>query len=135
MENYDYQPNTDSLQDFSAKHITGCGEDGMSWTCAEGFGECNKDILDGCETDITTKENCGSCGNVCGELALCSSGQCCLNTDSVDIIETTDGEYSNAQCCSGNRKCMRIVKIDSTNRTVYHCRTACEADEADLTPN
>ncbi|MBI5512220.1 MAG: hypothetical protein HY909_00540 [Deltaproteobacteria bacterium] len=34
-------------------------------TCEGGFGDCNGTITDGCETRLTTVENCGRCRTVC----------------------------------------------------------------------
>ncbi len=48
-------------------------------SCAEGFGDCNGDPTDGCETDLRSHPaNCGACGVSC-DLALgqpCVEGQC-----------------------------------------------------------
>ncbi|MCW5835285.1 MAG: hypothetical protein KIS78_22990 [Labilithrix sp.] len=47
--------------------------------CAEGFGDCNGDPSDGCETDLRSHPaNCGACGVTC-DLALgqpCVEGRC-----------------------------------------------------------
>lgn len=41
--------------------------------CPPGRANCNALLSDGCETDIATAANCGSCGHVC---PACSNGQC-----------------------------------------------------------
>ncbi len=47
--------------------------------CKSGFGDCNADAADGCETPLDTLSDCGSCGRACrtaqGEIA-CTGGSC-----------------------------------------------------------
>ena len=46
-------------------------------SCRKGFDDCDKDPANGCETDIyNDRNNCGSCGNYCGELEICRLGMC-----------------------------------------------------------
>ena len=45
--------------------------------CAKHRGNCNTLLEDGCETDLTTPANCGSCDHVC---LACSNGQCAPQT-------------------------------------------------------
>ena len=57
---------------------TACGE---PLTCATGWGDCNSNPADGCETNIagTDVNNCGSCGHVCNaanENNTCVAGSC-----------------------------------------------------------
>ncbi len=40
--------------------------------CVSGWGNCDGDTGNGCETPLDTEDNCGSCGHECG-----SSEQCC----------------------------------------------------------
>jgi hypothetical protein len=50
-------------------------------TCAPGFADCNGDASDGCETSLSTLENCGACGVACAlpnASASCSAGACAL---------------------------------------------------------
>jgi hypothetical protein len=69
--------------------------------CEAGFGNCNSDVVDGCETDLTTTDNCGECGRLCDydhATESCSSGSCELiacdsgfdncNSDIADGCET-----------------------------------------------
>jgi hypothetical protein len=44
-------------------------------TCAAGFGDCNGNTKDGCETDVNTSaQHCGKCGQPCS--GQCIGGQC-----------------------------------------------------------
>ncbi len=50
----------------------GCG----IGTCSTGFRDCNSTASDGCETDITTVTNCGTCGHACTSGQTCTAGAC-----------------------------------------------------------
>lgn len=39
--------------------------------CVQGFEDCDGVAANGCETDITTDQNCGSCGDRCGLGTFC----------------------------------------------------------------
>lgn len=45
-------------------------------TCDSGWADCNHSTADGCETSITTIDNCGACGNKCPACAQCVNGAC-----------------------------------------------------------
>jgi hypothetical protein len=34
-------------------------------TCDPGYGDCNQNAADGCETDLSRAASCGRCGNIC----------------------------------------------------------------------
>ncbi len=44
--------------------------------CARGFADCDRIVENGCETNIFTRTNCGSCGIVCGAQRQCAGGVC-----------------------------------------------------------
>jgi hypothetical protein len=44
-------------------------------TCPTGYGNCDNRVANGCETALTTAQNCGACGNACGG-AACVDGAC-----------------------------------------------------------
>jgi hypothetical protein len=45
--------------------------------CNSGFGDCDGQAANGCETDLTTDfTSCGSCGTVCEPGGACVSGSC-----------------------------------------------------------
>jgi hypothetical protein len=59
---------------------TGCAADSCKPVCASGFGDCDSDVVDGCETDLGTTSNCGMCGRSCpasgGGTPICNAGVC-----------------------------------------------------------
>jgi len=44
--------------------------------CATGFADCDTLDLNGCETPLGTRENCGACRNVCSGSRFCAGGEC-----------------------------------------------------------
>ena len=62
----------------------GCTTDAAAMTgtcvvqsCRTGFGNCNTQIEDGCETNLQSSPiHCGACPTVCGAGGVCSSGAC-----------------------------------------------------------
>ncbi|MDO9016934.1 MAG: hypothetical protein Q8S73_20285 [Deltaproteobacteria bacterium] len=58
-----------------------CRSTGCGLSCEVGFGDCNRDPLDGCEVNLQTDaSHCGACGFACETLAYapgsCSVGTC-----------------------------------------------------------
>ncbi len=52
-------------------------------TCNAGFADCDTNPANGCETAITTTDNCGTCARSCSfanATAVCRSGACALGT-------------------------------------------------------
>ena len=55
----------------------GCGGHCTIWRCARGFRDCNEDVSDGCEVDVTLDpRHCGRCGHGCGGRKRCEHGRC-----------------------------------------------------------
>ena len=76
---YDLQNNAEHCGscDFacSSIHMAYCSG-GTCSQCAGLFtwGNCDGDLTNGCETHLTTKNNCGICGNVCTDNQYCETG-------------------------------------------------------------
>ncbi len=96
----------DSLTDCGACGVT-CSVPGATATCAggtcaiegcdTGFGDCNADVSDGCETTLDTLTDCGACGTACAlanATATCASGAC--EIDACDAgFGDCDGDATN----------------------------------------
>jgi hypothetical protein len=53
-----------------------CSAGRCDGTCAKGYGDCNLDKRsDGCETDLSTPEHCGACGETC-RYGVCTDLKC-----------------------------------------------------------
>ena len=44
--------------------------------CDTGFGDCDGNAANGCETPLDTNANCGACGNACTLGFACAAGRC-----------------------------------------------------------
>ncbi len=72
-------------------------------SCASGFANCDGFLPNGCETDVRTNTNCGTCGNACPATQTCNGGSCgcpagqmvCAGTTCID----TTGDANNCGTC------------------------------------
>ncbi|MEZ4407046.1 MAG: hypothetical protein R3A52_11285 [Polyangiales bacterium] len=60
-----------------------CAAGRCAIACNEGYGDCDGDATNGCETDLTTAAtHCGACGNACpmagNGAPTCSAGRCAI---------------------------------------------------------
>jgi hypothetical protein len=77
----------------NAPHATGaCVDGGCSITCDPGWGNCNNDLADGCEKELSNDvANCGACGRDCRTCkgTACTNALCdapLLGSPAVDIL-------------------------------------------------
>lgn len=71
--------------------------------CAEGYSDCNSNVDDGCEVDITTIANCGACGNTCdvpNAVNVCDAGTCDIDGCETGWVDRAGG-VCNYQCTPG----------------------------------
>jgi hypothetical protein len=76
---------------------TVCTNGGCVPTCATGWGNCDGNFENGCETPLDTLTNCGQCGRACttsvpGAVAGCGSGVCtatCTDLSGVYALKMT----------------------------------------------
>lgn len=60
--------------------------------CSTGFGDCNRNALDGCETDLRSdRSHCGACGRACGVGSTCSAGVCSVPTSCRAVLAAASG--------------------------------------------
>lgn len=61
-------------------HATVSCNDGVcgDFVCDPGFGDCNRNADDGCESALDTNDNCGACRNFCVGEQTCRGGMCLL---------------------------------------------------------
>jgi hypothetical protein len=83
-------------------------------TCAAGFGDCDGNPDNGCETSLTSLDNCGACGAVCnlpGASESCVSGSCLVTS-----------------CASGFADCTAAAGCETalgTNTNCASCENTC----------
>jgi hypothetical protein len=64
--------------------------------CETGYGDCDGDARNGCETSLGNSANCGACGRTCAAGVQCQNGSCGCSQDS----DCSAGQ----SCCDG--KCL-----------------------------
>lgn len=79
-------------------------------SCYPGWGDCDGDVSNGCELDITVPERCGSCQNACATGEACAAGVCVASCP----LSTTD--------CSG-----ACSNLDTAPRHCGSCSLPCAA--------
>ncbi|HEX2676375.1 MAG TPA: hypothetical protein VHM19_07035, partial [Polyangiales bacterium] len=65
-----------------------CASGSCQPVCDAGYGDCNGNYADGCETSLRTLTDCGACGVGCAianAAATCSTGTCEVNNCSADL--------------------------------------------------
>lgn len=81
---------TDDDSLCSAENAIGsCISGSCSFACAEGFGNCDGEWINGCEIPLLSDPgNCGSCGSACGEIE-------CTEQDGCGVGNCEEDEYGN----------------------------------------
>ncbi len=75
--------------------LAACGPT-SSGECASGHGDCDGNYDNGCEADLSSVNQCGTCGNVCSSangVASCDQGECDIECD--QGFANCDGDFSN----------------------------------------
>jgi hypothetical protein len=85
--------------------------DSTGCKCARGYGDCDKDPDNGCETDLTSPKSCGACG------VACANGKC----DAMTLSCACEGGFGE---CDGDPK--TVCETDLQNDSA-HCG-ACDRD-------
>ncbi|HKP60958.1 MAG TPA: hypothetical protein VJV78_29715 [Polyangiales bacterium] len=75
----------------NAHGTTSCSANACVPVCSSGWGNCDSNVRNGCETAVNTLTNCGGCGNVCpnamsGATAVCNSGVCGYTCNSMSGV-------------------------------------------------
>jgi hypothetical protein len=96
-------------------------------TCTPGFGDCNSNVADGCESSLSTPVHCGACGKACapangqgsclGQTCVISScnagfGDCDGKVDTGCETNTNTTDLHCGKCgtkCAVNEKCEGLV--------------------------
>jgi len=94
-------------------------------SCNPGFGNCDNNTANGCETTLNTASNCGACGNACAAGASCTGGSCvCPSGDVVCNGACVDESTDNNNCGA----CGKVCTADATC-TDGTCVVACPSGE------
>jgi hypothetical protein len=97
-----------------------CGSTGCQNTCLGLFGDCDGNVTNGCERDVSSDaSNCGACGFECGlprANAMCVRGVCAVERCELDF-GNCDGVATNG--CE--------VDLTSDNNHCGRCNNRCAA--------
>lgn len=81
-----------------ANATASCASGACAWACNDGFGDCDGDPANGCETDLrASSSHCGACGRACtatNAAGVCTAGVCGLGACSAGY-GNCDGDASN----------------------------------------
>ena len=131
-----------------ANAVGACIEGVCEAGCAAGFANCNGQLNDGCEADLSSPLTCGSCTNVCnanGGTAICNTDGTCditCNPGSADCINgildgcETNTNVSVLHCGMCGRACPSAVGIPACNDGVCGVSTCndpnreCDTNES-----
>lgn len=82
-------------------------------SCDTGWGDCNQDATDGCETDLRSNtSNCGTCDNACAAGEVCSDGTCA------------------SECPAGQTNCQgTCADLMTSEQHCGNCGTSCNPGE------
>jgi Cys-rich repeat protein len=110
-------------------------------TCSEGFGDCDDDDSNGCETNTrATASHCGACGNACPAGQVCSNARC--ETPCPRGLTNCGGEcvslaYDPANCgrcgnaCVGGALCGAGMCISTCGAGQVTCAGGCTNPQTD----
>jgi hypothetical protein len=87
--------------------------------CKSGYGNCDGNVQNGCESALTTQTNCGKCAVACAK-ASCAGGIC--------SNKTCPSGYAN---CSGNGETCEATLNTSGNCVL--CGQSCALERASAT--
>jgi hypothetical protein len=76
-------------------------------TCTTGFGDCDANLANGCETQLNTTSDCGQCGKECS----CYGGAMCINGACAGTPEPNGTPCSSpgTACTGGSGVCMNLA--------------------------
>lgn len=78
-----------------------CTNGQCTLACNDGFGNCDGDFSNSCETPLNTEEHCGACGRACGTGASCIEGEC-VCPGAGEVCRKTGSRYTFAACDGTN---------------------------------
>jgi hypothetical protein len=76
-----------------------CAAGACAQVCAAGFGDCDGDATNGCESNLqTSATSCGRCGNACAAGGMCRAGACvspsvCASNPNWTPVTCTTGSW------------------------------------------
>jgi hypothetical protein len=119
-----------------------CAGGVCGFTCNEGFGDCDGDPGNGCETDTrTSARHCGMCNNACAAgsnaAGVCAAGRCGLRcVDGYADCDMASGNgcetslATSAHCGRCNAACGGSTPFCAASGDAVACVSGCAAGQA-----
>lgn len=112
-----------ALPQVQSDRVT-CSEQGICVVppdaCTSGYAHCTTDVMDGCETAISSASDCGACGNACpAGMPLCTDVSGGLATPMYQCV-TDCADPNPTQCGS------ECVNTDTSASHCMDCGHACD---------
>jgi hypothetical protein len=124
-----------------------CTASGCDVSCDSGYGDCDGDYRNGCETPLNTVQNCGMCGSNCNALAntattscdagtlTCKIGSCDANYSDCDGTASTgcEADLRSVQNCGGcankgqNQPCQGLSNANTSCSTGSCVISSCSS--------
>jgi hypothetical protein len=87
--------------------------------CSSGWGDCDGNLGNGCETSLATTSHCGSCGRVC------TAGQSCVSGACVTVSCPTGQKLCGTTCIPSAGCCVTSDCVGATNSVALCYNNAC----------
>lgn len=109
--------------------------------CEAGYGNCDTDDSNGCESPLDAPEHCGTCGNTCPAGQLCASGNCvpnCAGGTTLCGRSCADLQTSPTNCgtcghsCASGMQCIGGSCFPVCTGTTALCGTSCFDLQSDV---
>ncbi|MGE3671949.1 MAG: hypothetical protein AB7K71_19925, partial [Polyangiaceae bacterium] len=109
---------------------TECGANACNYVCRDGYGDCDGNASNGCETKLVDPKHCGSCTTACGTGQLCSETAGCVSACQAPEAEC-DGACLNVNtsplACNGCGPACSAPDHGYAICTLDGCDFACDA--------
>lgn len=96
-----------STSRFNVQSVNGCSAGHCLFTCFGGWGDCDGNAFNGCETNLNSPDNCGTCGMVCSPGQACNAGTCGMGGGGAPLtnvfFEVGTGSQHGCALIGGNR--------------------------------
>lgn len=100
-------------------------------SCTAGWGDCNGDPSDGCETALDTLGQCGACNKACtGVDAICDA-----STKPAKCGSSCAGTICGTSCVSTNVDATHCGSCDTSCTAIAHAQPSCVAGKCALACN